>query len=205
MNPLYTIGHSTYTIEQFLNLLYQHGITALADVRSSPYSKYAQQFNKELLKKSLEAVGIKYVFLGKELGARSENKKCYKNGKIQFELLAQDLLFIQGIARLKKGLEQYRLTIMCAEKDPLDCHRAILVSRIIHSCQIPVLHILGDGTLEAHDNLEKRMLARLKKSDVDLFLSEQEILDGAYRIYGEKIAYQDERMDEGYEATKDGE
>src|SRR5690242_9735719 len=126
---VYTIGHSTHAIEKFIALLKSSQIEAVSDVRSWPHSRMNPQFNRETLKRSLREAGIKYVFLGKELGARSEDRGCYRNGQVQYDLLANTELFKQGIERVKEGAQKYRVVLMCAEKDPLDCHRTILVAR----------------------------------------------------------------------------
>lgn len=194
MSTLLTIGHSVHPIETFVALLKQHGVTALADVRSHPYSKHFQHFSKDALKESLQQNGITYVFLGKELGARSENPACYRQGKVQYDLLAKEPLFAQGLERLRQGLEKYQITLMCAERDPLDCHRAVLVARRMFESGTPVQHIHSDGHLEDHRAMEARMLLRHKMSESDMFHTREEILIDAYRIHGEQIAYQDESM-----------
>src|SRR5688500_10615354 len=106
-----------------------HKIAAVADVRSSPYSARLQQFNKPVLKNALEQVGIAYVFLGNELGARRSEQDCYVEGQARYDLIAKTPAFREGIARVLKGVEKYRMTLLCAEKDPITCHRTILVSR----------------------------------------------------------------------------
>ncbi len=191
---VYTIGHSTHPIEVFIELLKQHGITALADVRSHPYSRHFPQYSQNDLKSSLAQEGIAYVFLGKELGARSENPSCYRQGKVQYELLAKEPLFLKGLERVRAGMERFRIALMCAEKDPLDCHRAVLVARQLYKLGIQVQHIHADGHLETHAEMENRMLQILKMSDSDMFNSREEILRDAYRVRGEQIAYQDETM-----------
>ena len=98
---LFTIGHSTQAAERFIMLLNKHGITAVADVRSTPYSRMNPQYNREDLRTALNDAGISYVFLGKELGARSENKACYHDGKVQYGLLAQTDLFRHGVDRVR--------------------------------------------------------------------------------------------------------
>jgi uncharacterized protein (DUF488 family) len=84
-----TIGHSTHPIETFLGLLHQHGVTAVADVRSAPYSRFNPQFNKDALEHDLKEHGIRYVFLGRELGARSDDPSCYDKGRVQYGRLAR--------------------------------------------------------------------------------------------------------------------
>jgi hypothetical protein len=109
MSELLTIGHSTHPIDAFIALLKQHGVTALADVRSHPYSRHFPQYSKDALKNALAQAQIAYVFLGKELGARSENPACYRQGKVQYDLLAKEPLFAQGLERLRQGLEKYQM------------------------------------------------------------------------------------------------
>ena len=161
----------------------------MTDVRSNPYSRLYPQFNRETLKRKLQQNNIGYVFLGKELGARSEQPECYINGKINFELLARQPLFILGLNRVIKGLEQYRIALMCSEKDPLNCHRTILVARQLHERGISVKHILYDGRVETHEELEKRLLISMKMESLNLFRSEREIIVDAYETWGEQIAY----------------
>ncbi|MEW5992810.1 MAG: DUF488 domain-containing protein [Pseudomonadota bacterium] len=194
MSVLFTVGHSTHPIEVFVGLLKQHGITALADVRSHPYSRHFPQYSQEALRAALAREQIAYVFLGKELGARSENPACYRQGKVQYELLAKEPQFAVGLERLRTGMERFRIALMCAEKDPLDCHRAVLVARRVDESGTPVEHIHADGHLEKHAEMEARMLDLLKMSDADMFRSRGEILVDAYRIRGEQIAYEDEAM-----------
>ena len=99
---LFTVGHSTHSIEVFLDLLAKSGVTAIADVRSSPYSRFSPQFSREALKQSLRQANVAYTFLGKELGARSDNPACYRAGKVQYDLLAQQSAFADGVARVRK-------------------------------------------------------------------------------------------------------
>jgi uncharacterized protein (DUF488 family) len=187
---IFTVGHSTHSINQFMELIQQHKITALCDVRSTPYSRYNPQFNKEHLKKELAKRNIVYVFMGKELGARSDNPQCYVGGQVQFDKLAKDPLFIKGINRLKNGMAKYRIALMCAEKDPIACHRTILVCRNLRSPNIIVKHILEDGSIENHKETEKRLM-RLWKLEPDMFYDEDNCIEDAYTKQAGKIAYVD--------------
>lgn len=196
---IYTIGHSNHPIDKFLSLLKGSGVTAVADVRSHPYSRHFPQYSQSALKHSLQDAGIAYVFLGKELGARSENPDCYRGGKVRYELLAKEPQFSEGLHRLRKGMGNHCIAIMCSEKDPLNCHRAILVTRSLHENGTPVEHILADGHLESHADLESRMLKTLKMVELELFRTRDEILSEAYERHGENIAYEDDskRLAEG--------
>jgi len=185
---VYTIGHSDHSIASFIEHLQRNRITALADVRSSPYSRMQPQFNRESLNLELQLNNIAYVFLGKELGARTEQLECYVNGKVQFDILARQPLFLHGIDRVIHGLAQHNIALMCSEKEPLNCHRATLVARQLYSRGITVKHILYDGSIELHQDLEKRLLKSLKM-EPDLFRSESEIIVDAYEKWGDRIAY----------------
>jgi uncharacterized protein (DUF488 family) len=137
-----TVGHSTHSFEAFVTLLKQHEVTALADVRSAPFSRFNPQFNKYLLERNLKSHSIKYVFLGRELGARSNDPSCYENGRVRYARLAGTEQFRQGIARLMRGAQHHRIALMCAEREPLECHRALLVARALDEQGVGVAHIL---------------------------------------------------------------
>lgn len=192
---LYTIGHSNHDIATFIGLLKQHGVSALCDVRSHPYSRFVPQYSRDALKAAIANSGIAYVFLGKELGARSENPSCYRQGKVQYDRLAQEPRFAEGLQRVRQGIDRYCLALMCAEKDPLDCHRALLVARRLHESGLAVSHIRADGTLESQQELESRLLTLCKLPEGDMFKGRNEFLTDAYVIQGERVAYQDEAMD----------
>ena len=189
-----TIGHSTHSIERFVALLRQHGVTALADVRSAPFSRFNPQFNKTALERSLRENGITYVFLGKELGARSDDSSCYENGRVRYGRLAQTVLFKAGIERVKKGMASHSVALMCAEKEPLECHRTLLVSRALEREGTPVAHIHADGRLEAHHDAMLRLLPLVGLPTTDLFRSEDDLIEEACAKQEERIAYVDEAL-----------
>ena len=121
--PVLTIGHSNHAPEVFLNLLRMHRVQSIADVRSSPFSRFNPQFNKDVLAGFLHRDGIQYAFLGQELGARSQDPACYENGRVQYARIAHTELFRSGLEKVMEGAARYRTALMCAEKDPLECHR----------------------------------------------------------------------------------
>lgn len=188
-SEIFTVGHSTQSGEQFVHLLQKHGISAIADVRSTPYSRHNPQFNCEELRATLRGEGIKYVFLGKELGARSEDERCYVDGKVQYGLLAKTPLFQAGIARVIEGAATHKIALMCAEKDPLDCHRTILVARELLNLDCSVMHILANGSLEAHQEAMARLVKRLGLGEEDMFRSRTLTVEEAYEKQGDRIAY----------------
>jgi uncharacterized protein (DUF488 family) len=192
---VFSIGHSTQPLERFIALLKQHDITAIADVRSKPYSRMNPQFNREALKKALSENGVAYVFLGLELGARSQDRSCYLNGKVQYGRLAQTELFASGMERVREGTKKFRIALMCAEKEPLDCHRTILVSRHLDATGTDVQHIHGDGRIESHKEAMSRLLRLLHLPEGDMFRSADDIVSEAYRLQEERIAYTEETPD----------
>lgn len=166
---IYTVGHSNHGINDFLALLLQHGITALADVRSRPWSRHVPHFSQEALKAAVTGAGMAYVFLGKELGARPDDPDCYVGGKVSYARLAQRPVFADGIRRLLDGRERFRIALMCAEKDPADCHRAHLVAPALVQAGVAVLHIHADGHLESHENWQQRVAPGEAPGEPDLF------------------------------------
>ena len=187
---IYTIGHSNHPIDRFIALLQQHGVDAVADVRSTPYSRFNPQFSKEKLQTALMTAGVKYVFLGEELGARSKDPVCYdESGRVSYGRLASTELFRRGLDRLLTGMQNHRIAIMCAEREPLDCHRTILVARELEKAGVPITHILKDGTLEPHRHAMERLASRLKLTETDLFRTTDELIEDAYEKQGSRIAY----------------
>jgi uncharacterized protein (DUF488 family) len=189
MDKLFTIGHSNHETGRFIELLAMHRITVLCDVRSSPYSRYNPQFNRELLQGALKAGGIAYVFLGNELGPRSDDPACYVDGKVRYARLAATENFRRGLERLRAGMKTYRVAIMCAEKDPIGCHRMILVCRALRKEPVEIEHILEDGSLEPLRRSEQRMLLELKLPQLRLFEDPEGLIQRAYDTQGERIAY----------------
>jgi hypothetical protein len=163
---IFTVGHSNHSIEKFLNLLKQHNVTAIADVRSSPFSRRFPHFNQASLKNSLSSEDISYVFLGEQLGARPRNPECYVEGKARYELIAATEAFATGLARILKGAEHHQVALMCAEQDPITCHRAILVCKHLRDTGLDIGHILKAGDLESHEHLEQRLLKLHNLGDV---------------------------------------
>ena len=154
-----TIGHSTHSMEAFLELLRRHGVTAVADVRAAPYSRFNSQFNREPLAGSLVARGVAYVFLGSELGGRSDNPACYENGRISYEVLGGVPSFRKGLDRVTQGATRHRIALMCAEGEPLECHRCLLVAPALEARGVSVAHIRPDGGLELHADAMRRLIA----------------------------------------------
>ncbi len=188
---LYTIGHSNQKIEDFISLLKRYGINCIADVRSTPYSHYNPQFNRELLSVELDSVNIDYVYLGDQLGARPSDAHCYNENRVNFEYLAKTEQFHAGLDRLVDISSKYRVAIMCAEKDPIECHRFVLVCRNLKKLGFHIKHIHSDGGIEDNSDAERRMV-RMLKIEPTLFepqKTQAELVDQAYEQQAKNISY----------------
>ena len=186
---IFTIGHSSHEFAQFVRLLKCHLVEAVADVRSIPYSRRHPQFNRENLEVDLKVQGIGYLFLGKELGARSDDPACYKDGRVQYRKLARTPCFHSGIRQILDKSQRMNVALMCAEKDPLNCHRTILVARELVACGSNVLHILASGELESHQATLQHLVALHRLPEHDLFHSTEVIQEQAYAAQEARIAY----------------
>jgi uncharacterized protein (DUF488 family) len=149
-----TIGHSNHSIETLLALLRGHQVEIVVDTRSQPYSKYSPHFDQKPLRKALNAHGIRYLFMGKELGGRPEGGEFYDGeGHVLYDRVAASPLFQKGLARLEKGLREFRVALLCSEENPMGCHRRLLIGRVLGERGIAVEHIRGDGWLQSEADL----------------------------------------------------
>ncbi|MCM1307362.1 MAG: DUF488 domain-containing protein [Butyrivibrio sp.] len=196
-NILYTIGHSQHKIEEFAKMLKAYKINYVLDVRSTPYSQFAPVYNMESIKNCLKKFSIQYVFMGKNFGARQKEDSLYcKEGYLDFEKVRNSINFRNGVNNVLKGIsEGNRIVLMCTEKDPIECHRAIMVAKAFSESGINVEHIMSDGTLQSHADLNKRLLDMYfpNRNQISLFtednLSEDECLTLAYQYQNKKIGY----------------
>jgi uncharacterized protein (DUF488 family) len=193
---LFTIGHSTHTCEKFIDLLKSQEINCVIDVRSSPFSKIAPQFNKPVLNNVLQKSEILYAHLPEEFGARRTEKMFLdEDGKINFEKVHQSDGFKRGIERVVNGLQKgFKISLMCAEANPFDCHRFSMIARGFSKEGVEVQHILKDGRLVSNLQLEAQLLKRYnaKLPKASLFLTEvsvKEKLEAAYRFRNKDIAF----------------
>jgi uncharacterized protein (DUF488 family) len=190
---LFTIGHSNHSLERFLELIKSQGIGSVIDVRSAPYSRYCPQYNKDALDKSLKSRGIEYIFLGKELGARRSEENCYVDGKVKFEHTAKLPIFQNGLQQVLNEIKNHKSALMCAESEPLNCHRTILVCRQLKKINpdLEITHILSDGTTESHEQTLQRLI-RLHKLEPELFgelSSNSDLIEKAYDLQANKISF----------------
>ncbi len=149
MSAIYTIGHSVHPADAFVALLGQHSIAVLVDTRSSPYSRFTPQFDRETLRKRLQPIGIQYLFMGDELGGRPVGEMYYDNsGRVLYGKRTAADDFLRGVERLERGMVRFRVAILCSEEDPAHCHRRLLVGRVLVERGHDLIHIRGDGRCE---------------------------------------------------------
>jgi uncharacterized protein (DUF488 family) len=184
-----TIGHSTQSFADFLQLLREAQVTALCDVRSQPYSRHVPQFNRETLKATLGGEKITYVFLGDELGGRPRTPELFSDGVADYEKMALSESFARGLDRVIEGARTYRIALMCAERDPLDCHRCLLVGRALKERGVTVRHIIGPGETVGQEDIEQLLLTMADRSHTDLFTPRQDQIAEAYRHKARRAAF----------------
>ena len=199
MKRVYTIGHSTEPIECLINRLKQYQIHYVVDVRSVPYSQFATQYNGDLLKVTLKEAGIGYLYMGGVFGARQENERYYnEQGILDFEMYQKSPIFQNGAARIENGvMKGYRLVFLCSEKDPIDCHRNIMVARYFFNKGYSVGNIMIDGTLQEQEEIEERLLDKYFPDRNELTLFEmiegkrekREYIEEAYHLCNMEIGY----------------
>ncbi|MFI3211269.1 MAG: DUF488 domain-containing protein [Peptostreptococcaceae bacterium] len=186
---LLTFGHSNYRIEYFIDILKKYNIDCLVDIRSISKPMYATEFNKRKISEILKANGIKYIDMTNELGEKRENNNLYTNGVVDFSKLSMDNDFQDGLNRIKLGLtKNYNILLMCVEKNPKDCHRAILISRNLRKIT-KIKHIINMNDSITQEELDDILiLENLSESDKE-GLTREEIVDMAYKVTNKKIGY----------------
>lgn len=156
--PIYTIGYGNRSIAEFTELLHQHKIAYLIDVRSAPYSRYKPEFSKAQLANELSQHGIRYVFMGDTLGGRPDDEACYVNGNVDYEKVKATEFYQHGIERLHTAfLQQQSVVLMCSEGKPEECHRCKLIGTTLTKDNIPVIHIDENGELLTQEKVIDRL------------------------------------------------
>lgn len=193
---VYTIGHSTHSLEYFRELLDAYGVNCVVDVRQTAASTYNPQYNGTILKPYLQKQGIVYVHMGKEFGARPRDITLLdEEGRVDFDKVRKSPEFLTGVERLKVGLQKgYRMALMCSQGDPFDCHRFVLIAYYLVRHGFTVRHILKDKTCIDNSVLEKLLLEKYDKKlpQKDLFnfhIGEEERIEKAYKLREKSIAY----------------
>jgi uncharacterized protein (DUF488 family) len=189
VQTIYTIGHSTTPEEKFIAWLQPHGIDVLLDVRSSPFSKHAPQFNRRALSNWLDAAQVKYFFGGKELGGRPSDRSLYQGGQVSYQRMSGTEGFRLALRRLVQMAKRHSVVLLCAEAEPLECHRFLLISRVLHAAGYSVKHILPGGTAEPHEASERRLVRIAGLSQPDFFAVTDDVLQRAYDFQAERFAF----------------
>ncbi len=184
-----TVGHSNLPCEQFVRIIQEAGVTAVADVRSAPYSHHSPHFNRKAFRDSLRGSDISYVFLGHELGGRPRDSALFHQGTADYEKMVAAPPFIAGLDRIVEGCARFRIALMCSEHNPLDCHRCLLVGRALAGRQVAVTHIVSDGLQISQKQVESTLLALSGRDGEDLFASYEERLAAAYRDRVRRVAF----------------
>jgi uncharacterized protein (DUF488 family) len=167
---LFSIGHSNHPLERFLALLLQNRIEVLVDARSHPYSRFAPHFATASLKEAVTSAGIKYLFMGKELGGRPDGDEFYdKDGHVLYWRVAETQLFLDGIERLENGIAKYRVALMCSEENPSVCHRRLLVGRVLAARGIEFEHIRGNGRVQTEKEVRADEERRRTDGQIEFF------------------------------------
>ena len=193
---IYTIGYTTFDIDNFIKELKEHKITCLVDVRSSPRSSYYKDFDSDVLEIRLKNEGILYRNYAFEFGARQEDKSLYPNGYLDFEIFSKTDNFKQGVKKLENGIKlNQTFALMCAEKDPYNCHRCIMVSRFLQDYEFEIVHIVGHNRFVTQKEIEVRLMNEYypNRNQLSLFsednLSNEECLLCAYRKRNKDIGF----------------
>jgi uncharacterized protein (DUF488 family) len=184
---LFTIGHSNLAADRFVDLLKKAGVAAIADVRSVPFSRWCPWFSRQALVDRLARDSIAYLPLGDALGGRPRDPRLYRDGVADYEAMAVTPEFRAGLAQVREAMSRQRVCLMCAEREPLECHRCLLVARALAEQGIAPGHILHDATIEPHAATEQRLLA-LTGGGEDLFRDHATRLAEAYRRRARNIA-----------------
>ena len=164
--PIYTIGYGNRSITELIDVLHQHEIAYLIDVRSAPYSRYKPEFSKAPLANELSQHGIRYVFMGDTLGGRPDDEACYVNGKVDYEKVKATELYQRGIERLHTAFwQQQSVVLMCSEGKPEACHRCKLIGATLTKNNIPVIHIDENG----EQLTQEKVIDRLTGGQLSMF------------------------------------
>ena len=189
-----TIGHSSRDLGDFVAALADQEVKIVCDVRSRPGSFRFPQFNREPLEACLTSAGIQYEFLGEALGGRPSDPRAYHaDGVVNYEERRKAADFRAGIDRAIALSRASNIVLMCAEEDPLQCHRFLMICPALLDRGITPLHIRRGAELESQRDAEDRLLKLHDLAAFDsgsLFLFERdEALKDALRRQAREFAF----------------
>ena len=197
---IFTIGYSGFPkVEDFITALKQYNIQILIDVLSSPFSAYYETYNKDRLDSILRNNSIFYTNYAKQFGARQDNRDFYKNGRLDFETFSKSEQFLAGVSRVEESSAV--VALMCAEKQPSECHRTILVARALSERGHDITHILPDGITLTQRDIDAELLEKYypDRAQQSLFddnsLTDAEYIRLAYARRNDEIGFKLEDLD----------
>ncbi|MFV6583133.1 MULTISPECIES: DUF488 domain-containing protein [Klebsiella pneumoniae complex] len=166
---IFSIGHGARRLEEFIALLKKYHIRYVIDVRSKPRSRFHPHFNREALTLHLKEVGIRYVFMGEQLGGIPKDEQCYdEDGRVDYEKIKHKSFFHEGIERIKTAYSKnLKVVCMCSELSPCDCHRSKLIGDYLQSLGIEMQHINKKGDIISQNDVMKEVLG--SNGELDLF------------------------------------
>ena len=195
---IYTIGYTAFELDGFIRILKNYGINSLIDVRSYPVaSEFYKTYSRNFLEPLLKTHNIIYRNYAKEFGARQENRKFYMpEGCLDFEKFSQSSMFLDGVEKIKKGIGlNYKFVLMCAEKDPINCHRAIMVARAMNKMGFKINHIHADGNIETQEKFDQRLLDSYRIQPSFLQTRDEQLYE-VYRKKNKEIGFKGETWDD---------
>lgn len=185
----FTIGHSSHATEHLLALLRQHSIDVVVDTRSAPYSRFTPQFDRESLKETLVAAGLRYLWMGDVVGGRPREESCYDGeGRVLYSRVAELAEFKEAVARLERGASEFRVALLCSEEDPAHCHRRLLISRVLMERGATITHIRGDGSIDSDADVVAKSGKQLASAQPALFPEIDESRWRSTGVIGKKAA-----------------
>ncbi len=201
---IFAIGHSNYPYDKLIDMIKKYDINCVVDIRETPYSKYNIQYNKEAFNESLRNSGFVYIYMGKAFGAKRTNKDVYtQEGYADFEKVAKEDIFLNGIERLKKGCQMgYRIVLLGAMQEPIRCHRSILVGKVLNKEGFDVKYIMHEGNLAYQEDIEESLLDKYfsdrKQLSIDNLLgsalTREEMIQEGYKLANKEIGYRIEKL-----------
>ena len=201
---IYTLGHSNYPFDKFIEILKKYDINCVVDIRSTPYSKYNTQYNKEFLHETLKNLGYTYIYMADEFGAKRRTRNSYNDeGYADFDKVILEEDFKKGIERLKVGCaKNYKIVLLGAMQEPIRCPRAILLGRELIKEGFNVKHIMHEGDLKTQDELEEQLLEKYFEERNQLTLdsllgnamSREDMIKESYKLANKEIGYRIEKL-----------
>jgi len=192
---IFTIGYAGFEIDDFIKALKEYHINSLIDVRSMPFSKFHSAYNKPIFSKTLQNRGIIYRNYKREFGARQDDRKYYPNGYLDFSMFTKSQVFLEGMDKIIKAIPLgYRFVLMCSEKDPITCHRSIMIAKAFYNNGVLINNILSDRSIITQSDIETRLLDMYypDRDQLSLFgeqLSVEEMIQNSYIFQNKKIGY----------------